>query len=397
MARWIRGDSTIRLHSDYIDEQMLFKVYRLMCTEFPVMPIQIWKEFTYNSPSALTGGYSQEKYIRVRAWSFEQFPFEYIKIFNDNDELIFEEYYMPTDIKTEVELKVESNEYNPVYVEVKYFGLVGTIKRGFPQLPDTEDEKYLPNSYLDMKALEFGLRRRIYKENIDDWDSDKCFPFGYTYPIEQDYCLEKRLLNEYPVVSNIRHGVVCINGNYLDFCIRDDCYDVIDIHVVSYMTDENLYSVRIFNQLELLESFDDWDVFELINFVNNDSKYVQCHLIPDSEVEGEVVNLKQSGIFDRFGLLRSELFQHLGVVPEVKNITDYCLKWDEGAWNGAKWAGDDWVGGVFFVFIPLKDIPFNFNLLKYDELMDICNKTTPVGTKDFPYYKRDMNYKTNWR
>lgn len=96
--------------------------------------------------------------------------------------------------------EVEHQNMEKFYIEVGYYGIEKTAFRGFPVDPESLDPTYLPNSELDYKATENQLFRRVYRDDIEPWEYGNTFPVGYPYPIEQDYWLEKRILEEYTEV-----------------------------------------------------------------------------------------------------------------------------------------------------------------------------------------------------
>ena len=84
------------------------------------------------------------------------------------------------------------------YVEVSYHGLDFPYKIGFPCHKDAEEgSEYHVNNRLDKWGEYFGLKRRIYRENISEEDYPKTFPPYYPFDIEQDYWYYKRMADEY--------------------------------------------------------------------------------------------------------------------------------------------------------------------------------------------------------
>lgn len=91
-----------------------------------------------------------------------------------------------------------------VYLETEWYYFEHSIKRGFPQLSLDEDSKYWPNEKLDLLAERYQLFRRKYREDILPYEYIDTSPIGYPFTEEQDYMLEKRILDEYPTRSDVK-------------------------------------------------------------------------------------------------------------------------------------------------------------------------------------------------
>jgi hypothetical protein len=232
----------------------------------------------------------------VRGLTDEEHPLKSLKLCNEDGGVIAETKWRETDKKISAIITTEHLVLEKFYGEVEFHGYDGSVKVGFPQvasLPETatEDELiYLKNDRLEQTVKDYGMFRRIYKTEILPRELLTTYPIGYEYPIEQDYWLEKRFIEEY------------------------------------------------------------------------------------------------SQRYNEYGLLRSEIYNYLGVIPEVKKLIDYCLIYDEREWDQYVWGGDDFMPAVMQVRIPVDAIPSNFNQLTNDELQAICDRCKPFGTKCIPLY-----------
>ena len=85
------------------------------------------------------------------------------------------------------------------YFVVSFYGLDLSIPCGFPQESAIEDitNPFHMNTHLDKWGQLYGLSRRTYKEDIDEYDYYNTLPPYYPYIDEQDYWYERRLINEY--------------------------------------------------------------------------------------------------------------------------------------------------------------------------------------------------------
>ena len=84
------------------------------------------------------------------------------------------------------------------YVDVWFKTLQYPYKVGFPCYRDAEENsEYRVNEKIDIWGEQLGLKRRLYKINIDEKEYANTYPTYYPFDIEQDYWYYKRLTNEY--------------------------------------------------------------------------------------------------------------------------------------------------------------------------------------------------------
>ncbi len=144
-----------------------------------------------------------------------------------------------------------------------------------------------------------------------------------------------------------------------------------------YNTDEHSYQYierENFNK-EAIETYEGENLLEIFNNINKHSKLFNVFIGTDGKIHpgtNELLNdFKQyapNGFIHRFGLLSSEIFHHLGVLPDFSYMSDYLFRWasnDTGytwfedqikkskplnlypvhadmKWDQNKWAGQGW-------------------------------------------------------
>lgn len=218
------------------------------------------------------------------------------------------------------------------------------------------------------------------------------------------------------------------------------------------------YLGRELGIVDKVESFTGKNLRELINEINEKSDYINIDLlrVGSNELDNDLFRLYPDGFINRFGLLRSEIFHHTGVIPTFENMGKYLFRWaptqeqierffpkiNSFEWSSKYWAGDGcWVyeyydndeeeihtknqlayfetrelaeefirknemynsneglegysyvikdvyldSGVFYMDLPLEDIPSNFFILDNDEIEVLMNKTKPYGMKGLIRY-----------
>lgn len=232
-------------------------------------------------------------------------------------------------------------------------------------------------------------------------------------------------------------------------------------HVYQYLSREN-YTIN------LLEEYVGNNLFKLLQKINDTSQYVNFQFLRTgtNELKNEFKEFESDGFIHKFGLLNSEIFHHVGVIPTYTYMSDYLFRWAPSTenqllnlypprramnWNTKVWNGhvyqvfeysyDDktgtdkrkllysfdnkkdaeiyvkrtqryneleniegytyeikerfWDTGVFFINIPLKDIPSNFFLLDNSEINALIQKTKPYGTKFLIRYIVDTTFDHN--
>jgi hypothetical protein len=139
-------------------------------------------------------------------------------------------------------------------------------------------------------------------------------------------------------------------------------------------------------------------IAEIVNTINANSKLVTASFIAENTepFEHELLQIKTQGRLPEFGVLKSEIFAYLGVIPKIVDMDEYLIKFNTTEWNTGKWyAGDIYSPGSFYVEIPLYDVPSNFILLSMDDLQSICNKCKELGTTAIPIYTIEGSFEAD--
>lgn len=224
------------------------------------------------------------------------------------------------------------------------------------------------------------------------------------------------------------------------------------------------YLGREENTSNVIETFEGSSLRDLIRHINENSNVINISYLRsgNNEMELDLQPLHPEGFINRFGLLRSEIYQKIGVIPTFSYMVDRLFRWaredDEIAnliypplrdynWDENKWVGHGWYvytyyddyendehwseetmfceteeealtyiaalkswdeysgmnkydedgtlirgyryytkeslysEGVFFINIPVNQIPKNFYPIVNSELTPIIEKTKPYGLK----------------
>lgn len=122
-------------------------------------------------------------------------------------------------------------------------------------------------------------------------------------------------------------------------------------HYYQYIGREN------FNE-NSLESFEGENLFNIIENINNNSQYFKATFLKtgNNQLLNDFKEYNPDGFIYRFGLLSSEIYHHLGVLPTYSYMSDYLFRWAPSKnqplnlipqkkamnWNQHKWAGHGW-------------------------------------------------------
>lgn len=141
-----------------------------------------------------------------------------------------------------------------------------------------------------------------------------------------------------------------------------------------------------------VETFKGTNLKELVRQIKDKSKYVEPELlrIGSNKLASKGYELYPDGFMRRFGLFNSEIFHYTGQLPQISNLVDRAMRWDQDKWDTKVWGGDIYDNGVFDVSIDYDKIPKNFGLLDIKNpmtnLQTLVNKVKPFGTKALCYY-----------
>ena len=164
--------------------------------------------------------------------------------------------------------------------------------------------------------------------------------------------------------TNINNGfIIDESQSYIDQkreLYGDDSYDINNHYMPPYRTDEHVYQYigrENFNKGSV-ESYEGKNLIEILNQINDNSKLFKAIFLKtgNNELLNDFTQYSPDGFIYRFGLMNSEIFHHLGVLPEYSFMNDYLFRWapDENQplnlypkkvpmiWDTKKWAGHGW-------------------------------------------------------
>ncbi len=178
----------------------------------------------------------------IRVWSLSAFPLKSIKLygyfchehnFNEGWMYLYERSYA---LEDRVVYDRITREYDCeiFYATFEYYGIPVPIRIGFPQSEYHENPIFETNKALDYWGKILNLQRRYYNDDIPEKEERKTFPKYYTYPIEQDYWYEQRIINEYKNNDTLENGAFLqdTDGNNLAHINIIDPYTK-DIYIYS--------------------------------------------------------------------------------------------------------------------------------------------------------------------
>ena len=219
----------------------------------------------------------------------------------------------------------------------------------------------------------------------------------------------------------------------------------------------------------ITELFEGHSLTNLIQKINQSSDIVDIDFlrVGNNEMLTDFQQIYPNGFIHRFGLLKSEFYKLLGIIPKISSINDDLFRWarfetewsdfDQGPvtypirendkWNQKPWCGTgyyvyetktendkpvytiekaiftkaedadlyvdnlmifnsthfidnltykimkrDWLPGIFYVEIPLRDIPANFYIPDVNEIQAIIELAKPYGLKGYPRFALDDNF-----
>lgn len=209
-------------------------------------------------------------------------------------------------------------------------------------------------------------------------------------------------------------------------------------------------------EFNLQETFVGQGLSNLIQKINKESSLVDIDFlrVGNNEMLTDFQRIYPNGFIYRFGLIKSEFYKLLGIIPKIYSINDDLFRWarreDEPAvypprendkWNQKPWCGTgyyvyeskivndkreyiteiaifstkedaeiyvdnletfnrlhfvenivyeikkrDWLPGIFYVEIPLRDIPANFFIPSVEQIQAVIELSKPYGLKGYPRF-----------
>ena len=174
--------------------------------------------------------YTTEQNIRIA--SVSAFPIEWVRLygyfchpFNNKAgyKYLWEKQYTE-ESRTTYDRITKQYDCERFYIQVKFYGIGTPLTKGFPQEYEGTNATFFPNPNLDKWGKIYGLPRRIYKTDITEDEEPYTFPKYYTYPIEQDYWYEERMVNEYRFDEDAINSMFIKDDNYKNVGILECIY-----------------------------------------------------------------------------------------------------------------------------------------------------------------------------
>jgi hypothetical protein len=348
--------------------------------------------------------------IYVRSTAHPIYPLKKMQVFLDNGTLLktkefkkreHQYCYMMTVTAEEIaalNITIEELPFK-VYLETSWYYFEHTIKHGFPQSSADENPDYWPNEKLDMKAEEFSLFRRQYRTDILPYEYIDTYPIGYPFTEEQDYWLEKRIAEEEATRTDANKVVYLYDTTGLIKLIelRSKIPGIHDIEIGTYENDLNEMRVKVTlstrERSTLIEDYLFTDSISFMEDINNNSEILMAIYLNNatSLFLYNIDYIKSEGVYPTYGLVRSEIHSYLGVIPTIKDMSDYCLICDRKTWDNFVWSGDLFSPAVFRIDIPKP--PSNFKWLTHDEIKTIIQRCKKVGTEVTSAYTTESQVK----
>ncbi len=146
----------------------------------------------------------------------------------------------------------------------------------------------------------------------------------------------------------------------------------------------------------------------LVDHINKDSQLINLTLlrIGNNELENDLIEIRNKSMMDKFGLLRSEIYHALGVIPTFSYAVDGLFRWARGNdyvanhvypplndfyWNTKKWAGHGYTIDEIYVDKERDIFDKDFDIAFFSKLDDAedyvydqmqLNKVKNVNTYD---------------
>ena len=125
----------------------------------------------------------------------------------------------------------------------------------------------------------------------------------------------------------------------------------------------------------------------LVDRINKESQLINLTLLRtgNNELENDFVNLQQQNMMDKFGLLRSELYHALGVIPTFSYSVDGLFRWsreddylanhiypplNDYFWNTKKWAGHGYTVDEIYIDSERDELNRDFDIAFFETLED---------------------------
>lgn len=150
----------------------------------------------------------------------------------------------------------------------------------------------------------------------------------------------------------------------------------------------------------------------LVDHINRDSQLINLTLlrIGNNELNNNLIEVKNKSMMDKFGLLRSEIYHALGVIPTFSYAVDGLFRWARGNdylanhiypplndyfWNTKKWAGHGYTIDEIYINKERDEIDKDYDIAFFKELKDaedyVYDQMQLNRVKEFNTYDNDNN------
>jgi len=362
-------------------------------------------EITTNVPDELTCVTDNLEFDKIyaRSTAHPVYPLKRMSVYLDDGTLLKEKefkkklhqycYVMSITAEEIATLGIEIEKLPfKVYLETEWWYFEHSIKKGFPQSSTDEDEKYWPNEKLDLHAEVYGLFRRKYRDDILPYEYIDTYPIGYPFPEEQDFMLEERILEEYATRTDVNKIIYLYDptGQTRLVALRSKIPGINTIEVYTYINDLDEERVNITlttREKEIVtEDYLFTDSITFTDEINDTSQILMAKYLNNatSLLLYNIEYINTEGVYPTYGLISSEIYSYLGVIPTIKDMVDYCLVYDRRSFDNYLWSGNIFSPAIFRVDIPRP--PSNFKWLTHEEIKTIIKRCKKVGTEIISAY-----------
>lgn len=170
-------------------------------------------------------------------------------------------------------------------------------------------QKYVPELHHRVSIYNFSPYEDTYEIGIKDYSDKVTQQFKHQ---KLPYQAGESLFNP---IDDYRNE----SQNYLD---QLDVLKNQDEHGYQYIGRDDF-------AIDAIESFEGDNLVEILTEINRHSQYVRSTYIRtgNNELNNEFKEFKPDGFFNRFGLLNSEIYHNVGVLPTYNYMNEYLFRW----------------------------------------------------------------------
>lgn len=167
---------------------------------------------------------------------------------------------------------------------------------------------------------------------ISEIRSDPFTPRGEWYPEDGEWYLVE-IEGEAPYDAyKVKIDVIVtpVPGDYYWY----DEGSIVEVPLQTVST--TVYEV---NGIIITEDYAGYSIEDIASDINQNSDIFLATPYAEGIMEDNFGELNVNGLLQRYGILKSEIYAHYGVIPTIRNLDEYLLKWDIDKWNDFKWWG----------------------------------------------------------